>query len=457
MPEGLILDSLLALTIDTTALLEDLSDQYEDSYYLDSLYCQRLIRLGRFEDAARAVSPYLRYCNTRDYVRKIIGMQYFATGDYRRAANYLIVSGYHTPSMHYMLGECLKHMGYEAGDFYEAAMTETADSALYQRALMGFFRDRYDAGDFQKLCSVPVADVPEDTELIRLYIRSLARCGKKELADSLLAAQALEPDPAMLNHYGLYLMDQKKFGAAGFYFDSLMQNTGIGSDEIYYNWALTSFLNNDMETATQRFASYLTEYPDGERVRDVFFKVATLNYLQEDYDSAAYYYGLASDDGDLVIDALRNQLISYKKAGDWPGVISVGQRMLVSGLELDMADIHFEIGYAFLRSGKIKQATENLVAASRLRSDPRFYYWLGEAYLSKGDFARAFYSYRKVVDRHADDEMWVPTAQYKTGIVLELMDETEAAKAVYEKIIREKGAADPIGAEAQIRLRQIEP
>ena len=261
----------------------------------------------------------------------------------------------------------------------------------------------------------------------------------------------------MWNHYGLYLIDQEEFGAAGFYFDSLMQTMGSSNDELYYNWALTAFLKNDMETANQRFSSYLTEYPEGVRLYDAFFKIATLNYLQENYDSAAHYYGLASKDSDLMTDALRNQLISHKKAGDWPSVISGGQKMLVSDLDLDMADIHFDIGYAYLRAGKIKQAIDNLGTASRLRSDPRFYYWLGEAYLSKGDFVRAFYSYRKVIDQHADDEMWVPTAQYKTGIVLELMDEPEAAKAVYEKIIRQKGVADPIGAEAQIRLRELEP
>jgi TolA-binding protein len=452
-----MLDSLLAETVDTTAFLQDLRGQYDNTYYLDSLYCQRLIRLGRYGDAVRAISFYLRNCNTRDYVRKVLGMQHFASRDYRRAAEHLIASGYHTPSVQYMLGECLRYMGYEAGDFYETVMAETADSALYLRALAGFIQDRYHADDFPKVCSFSAAELPEDTNLIRLYVRSLARCGEKALADSILIARSLAVDPLMLNHYGLFLIDQEKFAEAGFYFDSLMQTTGMGDDELYYNWALTAFLNNDMETAIQRFSSYLIDRPQGSRRHDVFFKIATLNYLQENYDSAAYYYGLASKDRDLMADALRNQLISYKKAGDWPGVIRIGQEILASGIELELADIHFDIGYAYLRAAKIKQAIENLVVATRLRSDPRFYYWLGEAYLSKGDFARAFYSYQKVVDRHADDEMWAPTAQYKTGIVLELMDETEAAGAVYKKIIRQRGSADPIAAEAQIRLKEIEP
>ena len=52
--------------------------------------------------------------------------------------------------------------------------------------------------------------------------------------------------------------------------------------------------------------------------------------------------------------------------------------------------------------------------------------------------------------------MWAPTAEYKTGIVLELLDETASARDVYQRIIRERGIEHPIGAEANIRLKQLE-
>jgi TolA-binding protein len=157
-----------------------------------------------------------------------------------------------------------------------------------------------------------------------------------------------------------------------------------------------------------------------------------------------------------MLDAFRNQLICYKKDGDWSGVIATGQTLSALVDKNEEADICFEIGYASLRSGKIKQAIDNLLAASRLKPDPRYYYWLAEAYLAKGDFARAFYGYHKIIQRYADDEMWLPTAQYKTGIVLELIGEIGAARAVYKKIVKDKGIADPIGAEANARLQHIE-
>jgi tetratricopeptide (TPR) repeat protein len=241
------------------------------------------------------------------------------------------------------------------------------------------------------------------------------------------------------------------------YYDSIIQHvTGAFHEGTYYNWALVSFLNNDMDLALQRFVSYIDNFPNGVHFHDALFKIATLNYLQENYDSAAYYYGLASANEELELEALRNRLVSYKKAGTWSKVVMTGEKLLNLVDNVEEAAVRFDIGYAMLRGGRIKEAIENILIASRLESDPRYYYWLGEAYLSKGDFARAFYSYQKAFDLNPDDEMWAPTVEYKSGIVLELLDEIASAQEIYQRIVKEWGVEHPIGAEANIRLKQLE-
>ena len=456
-PQGFSLDSVFSNAEDTLATLREIRKDYAKNYLVDSLYCLRLIRDGNYDVAVRAISPYLAYCNTEAFARKTLGIQNFATGDYRNAAKHIAISNYRTPSVYYMLAECFRLMGYDAGSLYEYVISQTADSVLYYKALYGFMNDRYAAQDFKSICAIAFDDLQGDTSLVRLYIKSLARCGQRELADSLSREYLGGVDFAIWNLYGEYLIEQEEYARAKAYYDSVaIQFEDMLTEELQYNWALASFLNNQMDSAAQRFASYVTRFPNGARLHDALFKIATLNYLQQEYDSAAYYYGLASKDEDLLLDALRNQLISYKKTGDWPGVIRTGLEILWSGEEKEEADVNFDIGYAYLRIGKVKDAIEYFIGASQIESDPRYYYWLGEAYLSKGDFPRAFYSYRKVIDLRPGDEMWVPTAQYKTGIVLELMDEIDAARAIYEKIVRDKGASDPIGAEANFRLQQIE-
>ena len=61
---------------------------------------------------------------------------------------------------------------------------------------------------------------------------------------------------------------------------------------------------------------------------NAFFKVATINYLQGDYDTAGYYYGLSSKDSTLQYDALQNQLICYKKVENWIKIVDTGKKIL---------------------------------------------------------------------------------------------------------------------------------
>jgi TolA-binding protein len=456
-PENVNLDSLLSNTADTLALLKSLNRTYRENYLIDSLYCQQLARQGRYIEAARTISPYLKYCNVQAYVRAILGVRDYTNAAFDRAATNIILSEQKSPFTAYILAECLFALGKEAAEFYNVAMSDTGDSTLYSKALNGFIRDRYKAGDYKKICSADVSALAGDTTLVRIYAYSLARCGRRETADSIFQVCFGGPDPKLIESYGEYLIEQKQYNRAQVFYDSVVQQEITGElDALYYDWALVQFLNEEMDTALQRFRYYTEHFPHGTRIHDAFFKIATLHYLNTDYDSAAFYYGLASKGDSIMLDAFRNQLICYKKDGDWSGVIATGQTLSALVDKNEEADICFEIGYASLRSGKIKQAIDNLLAASRLKPDPRYYYWLAEAYLAKGDFARAFYGYHKIIQRYADDEMWLPTAQYKTGIVLELIGEIGAARAVYKKIVKDKGIGDPIGAEANARLQHIE-
>jgi TolA-binding protein len=109
-----------------------------------------------------------------------------------------------------------------------------------------------------------------------------------------------------------------------------------------------------------------------------------------------------------------------------------------------------------LRSGNAKDAIEYLKNAASSNSTPEYHYWLGESYLSKGDFIRALYQYQKIIELFPKDEMWAPFARYKTGIVFEFMDEFDEAKRVYKEIIKKRGIGDTWGIEAQKRLEILE-
>jgi TolA-binding protein len=451
--EGVSLDSILKDTEDTLAQIRELRKQYRNSYFVDSVYCHQLMTSADYEQASRVISDYLRYQNTERYARRTMAYYQFAQRDFDLAAKNIILSDYRNPAASYILAECLRKMGHDSADLFEYVMSHTADSALHSKAVKGYVLERYGARAYDDVSSIGIDELAADTALIRVYARSLARCGLPDRADSLVNAYFDHPDYEIVNLYGQYLMDKEQYDRAKTYYDSVLQDTPAAlNEDLYYNWAMAYFLSNEMDTALNRFRSYVSQFPGGGNYHRALFKIATLNYLDENYDSAGYYYGLASEDDELAPDGLENQIISYKKAGNWQLVIETGERMLNRIGEDKQADVRFEIGYAALRAGRVHEAIENLEVAARAKSEPSYHYWLGEAYLGKGDFARAFHSYQKIVHEHPDDEMWVPTARYKTGITLELMDEIDAAKEVYKQIIRERGVNDPIGAEANLRL-----
>ncbi|MBE0432181.1 tetratricopeptide repeat protein [candidate division WOR-3 bacterium] len=456
VPENLVLDSAMTGFDDPLDRLKELRHHYPGHYLLDSLYSWQLVRRGDYKEAAEFISPYLKYANAQAYARKIIGLQYYTEGDHEAAATNIILANSRDPLALFVLAECLSAMGHHTPDFFGPAMAQSDDPDLFDKALRGYVLDRYRAEAYEDICAIESTALKGDTALVRLYARSLARCGALSRADSVRSAHFADPDLELFDLYGEYLIDRKEYHSAAVHYDSLIEHgPGYMHDGMHYNWAVVTLLNNDMDAALQRFRSYAERFPRGRHFHDALFKIATLNFLSEQFDSAAVYYGLASADQGLMADALENQLISYKKAGRWSMVIGTGLKISKTSSQEREADIRFEIGYASLRAGRAADAIENLRIATRLRPEPSYYYWLGEAYLGKGDFAAAFHSYQKILDSYGDDEMWAPTAQYKTGIVLELLDELDAAQHVYEKIMKQRGVNDPIGAEADTRLKML--
>ncbi|UCF71330.1 MAG: tetratricopeptide repeat protein [candidate division WOR-3 bacterium] len=457
VPDGVMLDSILFDAADTLAQIKELRRSHRGNYLLDSICCQELIKRGDYAEAAKIISTYVGHRNVRPYVLKTIGYAQYAGGDFGSAAKNIILSNSRATYPLYVLAECLRATGRSVPDLYSRVMTQTSDSILYGKALRGYMADRYRAGAHSDICSVAPASFQGDTAMIRIYARSLAHCGKLSEADSIIHVYFMDTDYELLDLYGEYLLSRKYYQNAMVYYDSVVGAAeGNVPDGIYYNWALSSFYVNEVDSALYRFKYYSDRFKEGRYFHHAIFKIATLNFLREDYDTAAYYYGLAGEDEDLRFDAYQNQLISFKKAGDWPMVITTGLKILGAFKEEEEGDVRFEIGYASLRIGKLNEAIENLKTATRLKPDPSYYYWLGEAYLRKGDFTRAFHSYQRIADLYGNDEMWAPTARYKTGNMLELLDEMDAARRVYRNLVKERGVNDPIGAEAEARLKSID-
>jgi TolA-binding protein len=227
------------------------------------------------------------------------------------------------------------------------------------------------------------------------------------------------------------------------------------AESIRYKWALLPFVQGDHAIALDRFQSFIKDFSHGQYYYQACFKIATILYFDQSFKTAAEYYAIAAENDSLAFDALTNQMISAKKGAQWATAIEAGKKLIPMTSAGEMPGLLYDIGYAYLRSGRFRPAIEYLKQSVHAKAEPASIYWLAEAYFGRGDFIHGLYYYRRITDLFPNDEMWAPTAYYKTGLVLEFMDEAEEAVKVYEMIIGKRGIQDSWSLEAQRRLDDL--
>jgi TolA-binding protein len=457
LPEEISADSIDFDTLDS-GTLRLLRQSFEDNYYLDSAYVEQLIIEKRYDEAWSIMSAYIDYANTVAFARSVCALHNWAAGDYERAGVNILLCQNDTPLMQFVLADAFQQCGKDAQALYKAVFETTKDSLLRadaaQRRAVLLFHD----GQYKDLASIPFEYLEDNNECVEYCLYSLARVGDLGLSDSLHSVLfGGGSDSRILDGYGEYLIERKKLQQAASLYDSLViYSEGAVDPSIYYNYCLVPFMAGDLDTAQVRLRHFIAHYQNSTQYPAALFKLATIYYFDQKFDSAGYFYGMASADDELRMDALENQLICYKKAGDWKKTIDAGKELLTHAPSGEHADALFEVGYAYLRSGNARQAVKYLSKAVQDTVTPEYLYWLGEVYLGKGDFLRALYHYQKIIRLFPKDEMWTPTAHYKVGIVYEFMDEIGEAQKVYHDIIQRRGVGDPWGMEAQRRLEELE-
>lgn len=456
LPDSIDLDSILSDTARAFTLLDSLRTVYRPNFHLDSLYAAALLERGRDEEAGAAVDGYLKYHNVRRFVLTVQGFASFARGDIGPALKNLILGQNRSASTLYRIAVCLERSDRDGRECFRAALALRPDSTLKLAILRKLLPVEFARGNYPALAAYRAEELTADTALLGLHLKSLARTGARDRSDSLYLACFGELDPGYLNGYGEYLMDKRYFPRARALYDSIVAFSVVRlSDTTFYNWALVPFQAGEYDTAQERFHFCAARFPKSELSSSVLFKIATIKYQLGDFDSAGSYYVKSAADSSFRHDALKNAVIAYKKAEEWNEVISAGRRYLDLALPLEKADASFEIGYACLRLGNFRKSINYFRTAVAADPQPEFHYWLAETYLGRGDFIRALYHYQAIVNKFPKDEMWVPTAEFKSGLALEFLDRTAEAEKLYRGIIKRRGAGDVWGAEAVKRLELL--
>ncbi|MBN2620225.1 tetratricopeptide repeat protein [candidate division WOR-3 bacterium] len=451
LPEGIDLDSILHGSISLEEL-DSIRSAFPGIYLIDSIYCEALVREGKVHEAFNVIEPYLGYAQTYHYARCVRGLERYSKKDYAGAVQDILLSQNQGPRAQYALAQANTYLGRDPLKAYEAVLSAHLDSTFRVQVQKEMIKLYFQKGMYAEVVALPNDITAGNDTLQKYYMYSLAHLGNVKKADSLALATFGSIDHVQADHYGAYLLANKAYRTARFLYDSLWSTASPLPPAMYYTWALVPMLQGDIDTALARFKEFIRHGTPDRPYYLSMFKSATIHYLREEFDSAAYYYGEAGKDDSLKLDALQNQLICYKKGAEWKGVIDVAENLLPLLQGETAAEVYFEYGYAQLRYGDFRGAITNFQQALQRVSNPEYFFWLGETYLAKGDFVEALYQYRKIAHLFPADEMWTPTAWYKIGITLEFMEQLDEARKVYQDIIKKRGAADTWGVEAQKRL-----
>ena len=456
IPDSINIDSILNDTANIENNLITLRRKFKTNYQLDSIYCVLLIKKQAYSEAYNIITDYLKYPETIKFARIVRALKYFEEKNDKMALNDLILCSCDNQFIKFIYAECLRHTNRNPAPIYEELINNCRDSLIRFQSLSGYINDKFHREDYSAVAKLDFQNIQNDLNLSKLYLLSLVHTGKIAKAETLYLKTLGNLDTDFYIAWVEYLIENKLWKKANILLNTLNNVPEYqNNQDLYYNASLVAFHSRDYILAETRFADFISRFKNSRYYYPALFKMGTLKYLKQEFDSAAYYYGLASNDTLLCIGALQNQLIALKKGEQWQDLINTGKKLIDIDSDSIKADCYFEIGYASLRVGMINEAIKNLKAATTLKSNIDYHYWLGEAYLGKGDFIRALYQYQKIVNNFKKDEMWYPTALFKTGLTLEMLDETEEAKKIYKQIIRERGTADVWGSEAQKRLEQL--
>ncbi|MEO0122774.1 MAG: tetratricopeptide repeat protein [candidate division WOR-3 bacterium] len=447
---------LLNDTVDIENKISFLRKNYKKNFYLDSIYCEILLKKEKFNEAYDIISEYLKFSETKKFARIIRALKLYNEKNYRDALKDLLLSSFNDDYHKFIYAECLEYNNFNPESTYEELFKTANDSLIRIKSFRNFIKYEFKQKKYSVISKFKPDAFITDTTLTQYYLLSLIHTGKKIIAESLYIKIFGKLDKEFYYAYLQNLMENNNLTKAQNLIDSLVGFSEYAGEETFNYYAgFIPFRDGDYKLAEARLAEFIKKYINGEYYYSALFKMGTIKYLNQNFDSSAHYYNLASVDSELRFDALKNQIVALKKSERWIDLIETSKKILEICPDSLKAEYYFEIGYAYLRNANVNNAIKYLKMAASLKSSIDYHYWLGEAYLGKGEFTHAIYHYQKIVSDFKKDQMWYPTALFKVGIALEMMDEIKEAQNTYKRIIKEFEAGNVWATEAQKRLEQL--
>ncbi|MCF7805017.1 MAG: tetratricopeptide repeat protein [Candidatus Marinimicrobia bacterium] len=223
-------------------------------------------------------------------------------------------------------------------------------------------------------------------------------------------------------------------------------------------------ITNNYDQAINMLTDLTVNYPDHPVIAQVYITLGTVYYDQEQPANAIEAYRNALDHGatgEFKQVAMSNLMKLYEERGLWDSAIALGRDYVAEFPEADNTfSTRIQIGNFLMNMREFERAIEHLSALLReadAQSASEIQFWIGEAYFNQAKYTRAIIEYLKVPYLNPPTKLdWAASALWKAGNAYEKLQKPNKAIQLYERIIREKGAASNFGRFARRRIDELE-
>lgn len=192
------------------------------------------------------------------------------------------------------------------------------------------------------------------------------------------------------------------------------------------------------------------------------FRLGVAYYMEGVYDSAAYYFEMASgvEDQRLARDALFNAGLSYESGGQPDKAV---ENFWKCATRFPLGD-QFErallrCGFTLEEIGKFDSAIDVYKAAVRYsrsqKTKAEAQYWLAQCFDRSARKQRAVVEHLRTLYLFGDQEAWAATSAYEAGLGCEALGWTEEAIKIYKMILAKYGVSTDWGRSSRMRLRRL--
>ncbi|NQT35217.1 tetratricopeptide repeat protein [bacterium] len=236
------------------------------------------------------------------------------------------------------------------------------------------------------------------------------------------------------------------------------------ADDAAYSTGWSLIQSGEIEEGAAELNRFIENYPDSSLVQDAYLAIGLANYRIEKYSEAVSALNKVwknENASDLWLRAFKALITVYRDARFWDAAIRVTRDYIDRFPEAaDKLDKQMNIGWFYLQLGQWEDGIryyKPLLPIADAEREAEVQFYIGEAYMSNGEYRTAILEYLKVrvIGRKTKLD-WGVTALYKAGNCYEKLGEPENAARMYKNIIAERGETSNYGMTAQKRLEALE-